>query len=118
MPTESAMQQPMTYPDFWRRYLAAHRQRATRGLHYTGTLLALGCLARAAQRRDWRWLAAAPVIGYGAAWTAHLGIEHNRPQTFGHPFWSLASDLRMLGLALTGRLASHLEDRPAGQRPE
>jgi len=97
----------MTYDDFWLRYLRAHAQPATRAVHYTGSLLALAALLLAA--RDWRWLIAAPLIGYAFAWTAHVAVERNRPETFGHPLWSLASDYRMLGLALTRRLAPHLQ---------
>ncbi len=95
------------YDQFWLLYLRAHSRPLTRALHYGGTLLALACLVGGAVW-DWRLLPGAPVIGYGCAWAAHFGIEGNRPQSFGHPFWSLGSDLRMLGLWLTGRLGRHL----------
>jgi hypothetical protein len=78
-------------------------------VHYAGSLLAVAALAMAVVTLDWRWLIAAPVIGYAFAWAAHLGIEHNRPATFGHPLWSLASDYRMLGLWMLGRLRRHLD---------
>jgi hypothetical protein len=99
----------MTYPEFWRRYLGAHRDPRTRGLHYLGTSLALGALGAAAATRNWRWLVAAPITGYSAAWLGHLVFEHNRPETFGHPLWSLASDFRMLGLFVAGRLGDELQ---------
>lgn len=98
----------MTYEQFWLRYLRAHAQPMTRAIHYAGSLLALGAIALAVGLGDWRWLIAAPVIGYGFAWGAHFGVEGNRPETFGHPLWSIVSDYRMLGLFLTGRLGPHL----------
>ena len=98
----------MTYEQFWLRYLRAHGRPATRMAHYCGTTLALVALMTGIAAADWRWVVAAPVIGYGAAWGAHLLLEGNRPETFGHPFWSLFSDLRMLMLAATGRLGPHL----------
>jgi len=98
----------MTYDQFWLRYLRAHAKAETRLLHYCGSLLALVCLAVAALRLDWRWLVAGPVVGYAFAWTAHLALEGNRPETFGHPVWSLLSDFRMVGLWLTARLRPHL----------
>ena len=107
----------MTYPEFWRRYLAAHRDPRTRGLHYIGTSLALAAFAAAAVERDWRWLPAAPVAGYAFAWLGHVKFEHNRPETFGHPVWSLISDFRMLGMFLSGRLGDALTDAGVeGQR--
>jgi hypothetical protein len=106
----------MTYPEFWRRYLAAHADRRTRGLHYFGTIAALLALCAAAAQRDWRWLLAAPVIGYAPAWLGHLVFEHNKPETFGHPGWSLISDFRMLGLALAGRLGHALRGADVSAR--
>ena len=97
----------MTYDEFWLRYLRAHSRPHTRAVHYIGSLLALAALAAAAAS-DWRWLIAAPIVGYAFAWTAHAAIEGNRPETFGHPLWSLLSDYRMLLLALCWRLAPHL----------
>ena len=103
----------MTYAEFWPIYLRAHARPATRALHYAGSSLALACLFGGVLA-TWPLLIAAPVVGYGFAWAAHYGLEGNQPQTFGHPFWSLASDLRMLALAGTGRLTPHL--RRAGVR--
>src|SRR3954464_11432927 len=95
------------YDAFWLRYLRTHADRRTRALHYAGTLLALACVAGGAIWTPWLLLAA-PVVGYGGAGTAHLRGEGNRPETFGHPLWSLFSGFRMFGLALTGRLGPHL----------
>ncbi len=94
----------MTYAEFWRRYLRAHANSRTRAMHYVGSLLGVSALLTAGVTRDWRWLVAAPVAGYAFAWFGHLAFEHNRPETFGHPAWSLLSDFRMLGLFLSGRL--------------
>ncbi|MGH7047621.1 MAG: Mpo1-like protein [Stellaceae bacterium] len=98
----------MTYAEFWRHYLGAHRDRRTRALHYVGTSGALAALVAATASRDWRWLIAAPLVGYAFAWSGHLVFEHNRPKTFGHPLWSLASDFRMLGTFACGRLGAEL----------
>jgi hypothetical protein len=98
-----------TYAEFWPHYLRAHRDRRTRAAHYAGTSLGLALLLSAAITRDWRLLAAAPAAGYACAWLAHGVFEGNRPATFGHPLWSLYSDLRMLALWATGRLAPELE---------
>ena len=107
----------MTYAEFWFRYLGAHRDPRTRALHYAGTLGAATCLALAAAAGDWRWLVAAPILGYAPAWLGHLAFERNRPETFAHPLWSLLSDIRMVGLFLTGRLGGELRRAGIG-RPE
>ncbi len=104
----------LTYAEFWHRYLRAHSRRSTRIVHYVGTALAVSALV-AGLLLDLRWLVAAPLVGYGFAWGAHLLLEGNRPETFGHPAWSLASDGRMALLALLGRLPSHLARAGVGQ---
>jgi hypothetical protein len=82
--------------------------RAPGGLHYLGTGGALSLLAVAVLSRDWHWLIAAPIVGYALAWTGHFVFERNKPETFGHPIWSLLSDFRMLALFLAGRLSGEL----------
>jgi hypothetical protein len=99
----------MTYDQFWLRYLRAHSRPNTRAMHYIGSVLALATLAVTIGTLNWRGLIAAPLIGYTFAWTAHFALEKNRPESFGHPVWSLFSDYRMLWLALGSRLVPHLQ---------
>ena len=94
----------MTYAEFWPRYLKAHSDPRTKALHFLGTGAAVVLLVVFAVTGSWYVLVAAPVVGYACAWTGHAVFEHNKPETFGHPFWSLYSDFRMLALFLAGRL--------------
>ena len=94
------------YRDFWPVYLAAHKDRRSRGCHFAGSTLALAFIAAALLTQNYWLVLGAPLAGYGAAWVGHFGFEHNRPATFGHPFWSLFSDYRMYGLWLAGGLAN------------
>lgn len=54
------------------------------------------------------FLLAVPVVGYAFAWYAHFFVEHNKPATFGHPFYSLAADYRMLFLMMAGRMEAEV----------
>lgn len=97
-----------SYAEFWPYYLGEHSRPATRALHLAGTGLGLLLLAAGLVLLDLRLILSGIFVGYGLAWLGHALIERNRPATFRHPLWSLVSDLRMLGLFLTGRLGREL----------
>jgi hypothetical protein len=110
------MDRPLaSFAEFWPFYLRAHSRPGTRATHYTGTCLALLSLALAVTRLDWRFLVAAPLVGYAFAWLAHGVFERNRPATFGHPVWSLRADFLMLFLWATGRLEPELSRAAAAR---
>ena len=98
-----------SYAAFWPFYLGEHSRPATRGWHLLGTGLAIVLLVAGLVALDWRLLLAALVCGYAFAWISHALIERNRPATFRYPLWSFYSDLRMLGLWLSGRLAGEVD---------
>jgi hypothetical protein len=93
-----------TFRDFHPEYLSGHRDPTCRRLHFAGSALVLAAVGTAVARRDWRWLLAAPVAGYGLAWIGHFFFEHNKPATFRRPFYSLAGDWVMSKDIVTGRI--------------
>ncbi|MBV9080350.1 MAG: DUF962 domain-containing protein [Elusimicrobia bacterium] len=92
-----------SFDDFWPYYVRAHSQPRTRLLHAIGSVAAIAAVAAAFALNVWL-LIAAPLLGYSFAWYAHFFVEHNKPATFGHPFYSLAADYRMLFLMMAGKM--------------
>ncbi|NKB47862.1 MAG: DUF962 domain-containing protein [Alphaproteobacteria bacterium] len=107
-----------SYAEFWPHYLREHSRAPTRALHYFGTGLAVLCIVGAAASQYLWLIGVAAIAGYGPAWIAHGLIEHNRPATFTHPWWSLISDFRMLFFWLTGRLSPELHKAGVDRQDE
>ncbi|SHJ68671.1 hypothetical protein SAMN02745146_3701 [Hymenobacter daecheongensis DSM 21074] len=97
------MLQPVTFAEFYPRYLREHSRRGTRVLHFAGTTLFLVAAVLAVVQQRPALLLAGIVAAYGFAWVGHFFVEHNRPATFQHPWFSLCGDFRMYFDLLRGR---------------
>jgi hypothetical protein len=103
-----------TFEQFWDYYVAAHKEKANRILHFIGLTAAGACVAGGLLTKR-RWLLLlAPIVGYGPSWIGHFFIEHNRPASFGHPIWSLRADFIMWWKTATGTMQAEV-DRVVGE---
>jgi hypothetical protein len=93
-----------SFREFYPFYLGEHRNRTSRRLHVSGTLLALALAATALLTGRLVLLCAVPLAGYAFAWVGHYFFEKNWPATFAHPLYSLRGDFAMLYEVLTGRI--------------
>ena len=83
------------FAEFYPFYLSEHQNPVSRTLHYVGTWCSVLCALAFIGTVEPMWLLAAAFCGYSFAWVGHFFFEHNRPATFKHPIYSLASDFRM-----------------------
>ncbi len=97
------MLQPLTFAEFYPRYLREHSRRGTRVLHFAGTSLFIGLALAALVSGRWGLLAAGIGAAYGLAWLGHFFVERNRPATFQHPWFSLLGDFRLYADLWRGR---------------
>lgn len=103
------MQEPATFREFWPVYVLAHSQPLTRIFHSAGTLTGWAIFIAAVVLRNWWLILVALAVPYALAWFSHFFVEHNRPATFGHPFWSWAADQKMVAMVLAGRMTKEVE---------
>jgi hypothetical protein len=97
----------MTFREFWPLYLQAHRQPATRAVHYGATLLGIASTAAACTLQPLFLLGIG--VAYSCAIASHAFIEKNRSMIRVNPIWGAVADLRMFWLALSGGLAREIE---------
>lgn len=114
LPTEKRGFQ-ISYAEFWRLYLDAHRKPATRAMHYAATLVGIAGTVAAVLLYQPLLFPAGIGIGVCMAVGSHRLIEHNRPLIRVNAFYGALSDLRMMWLGLTGQLPA--EYRRLGLAP-
>jgi hypothetical protein len=103
MPTEKRGFE-ISYSDFWRLYLDAHRHPATRGVHYAATVVGAASTLASAVLGEVLLAPLGIIIAVGMAVGSHRFIEHNRPLIRINPFYGALCDLRMLWLGISGGL--------------
>ena len=99
-----------TFRDFYPFYLTEHQNPVSRGLHFIGTGLIIGCLIAGIITGRWLWFIVIPVCGYGFAWFGHFFFEKNKPATFTYPLYSLGSDFVMFWHIITGQLPKKMQE--------
>jgi hypothetical protein len=105
----------ISYAEFWRLYLDAHRRPATRAMHYAATVIGSAGTFLAFLWSEALLCPAGIGIGVCMAVGSHRFIEHNLPLIRVNAYYGALSDLRMMWLGLTGQLPA--EYRRLGLKP-
>ncbi len=103
MPTDNHRPH-ISYSEFWRLYLDAHRRPATRGVHYAATVVGAASTLASALLGEVLLAPLGILVAFGMAIGSHRFIEHNQPLIRINPLYGAISDLRMMWLAVTGGL--------------
>lgn len=101
----------MKFSEFWPLYLREHSLPGTRAMHYVASIIGLMAAVEAVIARE-PWIFIGGIaLAYGLAIVAHWTIERNQPLILVDPLRGAFADLRMVWLALTGRIERELENR-------
>ncbi|MEJ6474819.1 DUF962 domain-containing protein [Pseudoalteromonas piscicida] len=93
-----------SFSSFYPYYLAEHKNKTCRRLHFVGSTLVLGILVYSIFSAQWALLWLLPVAGYGFAWVGHFFFEKNKPATFQYPLYSLMGDWVMYKDIIRGKV--------------
>ena len=97
--------EPQMKQNFYDFYLEEHQNIACRRLHFAGSSFGLLGLAKSVKNRSPKPLVKGIAAGYACAWVGHFFFEKNKPASFKFPLQSFASDFRMYGDVLRGKLS-------------
>ncbi|ATD05965.1 MULTISPECIES: DUF962 domain-containing protein [Pseudoalteromonas] len=93
-----------SFASFYPYYLAEHKNKTCRRLHFIGSTLVLLILLFALVTTHWSLLWLLPIAGYGFAWVGHFFFEKNKPATFQYPLYSLMGDWVMYKDIIRGKV--------------
>jgi hypothetical protein len=101
-------QQINSFEDFWPYYVCAHSHPVNQWLHFIATVSLVPLIVIALLYNPWIALLI-PIFAYSLAWYGHYFVEKNKPATFGHPFWSLLADYRMIQMMCRGQMEAEVQ---------
>lgn len=99
----------LTFQQFWRLYLDAHRHPATRGVHYSATFVGALSVGVSVTLHDILFVLCGIPLAVVMAVGSHWWIEHNQPLIRVNAFYGALADMRMCWLGLTGGLADEYD---------
>ncbi|PTM05457.1 MAG: DUF962 domain-containing protein [Bacteroidetes bacterium] len=100
------MKKPRHYnsiKEFYPFYKTQHQGFVTKRLHFIGTGLVFIFILLFFATGQLKYLASAPLAGYGFAWVGHFFFEKNKPATFQYPLYSLSCDFWLFWDLLRGK---------------
>lgn len=98
-----------TFEEFWRHFVRAHEDKATRMLHFAGTTAALACMAGGLLLRRPLLFVLAPAAAWGPAWIEHVFIDKSHAAPPRYPLWLLRAELLMWSMTLAGTMDAEVE---------